>query len=267
MPSTSQVHSIIDRLSEEFRDDCLHMLEDCYTAIRGIGEAGTGWKNHLMELQRQIHSIKGRGGTFGFPAISLITHLMEDFMESQDELTNHTYALDAFLYQIREIAIDGRNPEDNELQDILRGLPKAVSHEPRMVVERPSREVSVMLAMPKNVQRKIIGRELLSCGFGLSFNADGIAALKLALMTKPDIIFSSFVLSDMSGVDLICAAHGIKALKNIRYILMTTDVEKNPDLSELPAGTLVLKKGTEFAAPLTEALMDWGFFGDSKAKG
>lgn len=40
----------------------------------------------FMELWRDIHRIKGRGGTFGFPSITHIAHMLEDYIETLSEI-------------------------------------------------------------------------------------------------------------------------------------------------------------------------------------
>ncbi len=82
----------------------------------------------LAEFQRDIHSLKGTAGTFGFDSVMLIAHRLEDFVESAPVL-NNGQLLDVQIYvdRIREILESGRNVGEGCLDKILQSLPSNVA--------------------------------------------------------------------------------------------------------------------------------------------
>ncbi len=281
-PGNMDSKSVIESLRGEFLSDCLDHLERANEAIEGMAaEAGDG-ETHLKRIQHKIHTIKGTGGSFGFPSISRIAHALEDFMEAHSDILADWRGIENYLDEIRRIAASGVDVAGEDLARIMDALPKAhrrraaFSGSPsvpstspgrsRLAAVRPVREVNVLLVMAKGVQRKIVGQELTSCGFGISFVDGGVAAISVTLARKPDMIASSMVLDDMSGADLARAIAGIEGIKDTRFVLMISTRSGNLKVAGLPDGTAMVAKDESYAEELTKLLMEWGFFGEAGRK-
>jgi len=240
--------AIIDKFKDEFLADCHERVAEARACVDSLASDAPDGESHLRNLQRHIHSIKGMGGSFGFPSITEIAHALEDFMEASTDIVGNLSGLDAYLDRIKEIADKGTDVGGDECRRIIGLLPKAhhklqpSSDGKRMNAVRPAREVNVILVMAKGVQRKIIGQELTSCGFGVSFIDRGVSAINLAVSRRPDLIISSMVLEDITGVDLCRAVSVIKTTKDIRFILMTSPGAGYPELANLPPAAAVIEK-------------------------
>lgn len=119
--------------------------------------------------------------------------------------------------------------------------------------------------MLKDVQRRIVQKELASCGFDITCADFGVAAIGLALSTRPDAVFASLVLVDMSGRDLACALVAIDATRKCPFGLLTTKAPDDPELAGLPPQARIIAKNERFMETLTERLIEWGLFGPAKA--
>ena len=64
-------------------------------------------------------------------------------------------------------------------------------------------------------------------------------ALELAIRTRPDMIVSSGVLDEMSGVDLGAALAVVQPTETIPFALLTSS--KDASLKRLPANAVVIK--------------------------
>ena len=286
-PGKMDSASVIESLRGEFLSDCLDHLERANEAIEGMAAAGGDGKTYLKQIQHNVHTIKGTGGSFGFPSISRIAHALEDFMEAHPDILADWRGIESYLDEIRRIAASGVDVAGEDLALIMDALPKACrrgdcgSGSPpyfkerrgmappglhRLAAVRPVREVNVLLVMAKGVQRKIVGQELTSCGFGISFVDSGVAAIAVALTRKPDMIASSMVLDDMTGADLARAIAGIEAIRDTRFVLMISSQAGNMKDFDLPEGAAVVAKDEAYAEELTELLMEWGFFGEAGKK-
>jgi len=265
--------AIIDKFKDDFLVDCHERVADaraCVDALASSGASGApDGESQLRELQRHIHSIKGMGGSFGFPSITEIAHVLEDFMEAHADLLGNLSDIDVYLDWIKKIADKGVDVGEVECRRIIGLLPKAhykmqpSSDGKRMNAVRPAREVNVLLVMPKGVQRKIIGQELASCGFGVSFTDKGVGAISLAVYRRPDLIISSMVLDDITGADLCRAVSVIEATQDTRFILMTSPGTVYPEMADLPPAAAIIEKGQDYTGALTERLLEWGFFGEA----
>lgn len=251
-----KIRSILARLSAEFREDCREKMDECDTVLLRLANRTDNWREDMIPLQRLVHSIKGSAGTFGFPAVTLIAHKLEDYLEALDSPAGHTRDIQVFLDIIRDIVAKGTNPPEEEYPALLRSLPRVRSG---FAPVAHAREVHVLLAMPKDVQRRIVQKELASCGFDVTCADSGVAAIGLVLSTHPDAVFASLVLPDMSGADLARALAAIGATRQCPFGLLTTKAPNDPEFAGLPGWVIV--KNERFMETLTERLIEWGLFG------
>ena len=86
------------------------------------------------------------------------------------------------------------------------------------------------------------------------------------IVAQPDIIAASMVNADMSGVELACVFKAIEATSKAKFLLMTSSDSDDPIALGLPMGSQIVRKGDRFSEDLSTHLMDWGVFGDIKAK-
>ena len=257
-----KIQAILARLSAEFRDDCQEKIDQCSDIVRRLSKQRDDWREDMIELQRRVHNIKGTAGTFGFPSITLIAHKLEDYLESLKSPAEHTRDIQVFLDIIRDIVERGTDTPEEEYPALLRNLPR-LRHD--LVPVQSTREIHVLLAMPKDVQRRIVQQELASCGFDVTCVDTGVAAIGLALSTRPNAVFASLVLADMSGSDLARALAAIGATRKFPFGLLTTKAPNDPELAGIPPQTRVIAKNERFMETLTERLLEWGLFGPAKA--
>ena len=260
MPNNADIQNAIESMKEEFLADCLEHLDGVDLSINNIIEGQGSFDSHLVNLNRRVHSIKGTAGTFGFSSITTIAHRLEDFIEASSDIHNCFDDIQIFIDVMRKVAESGINPVNGEYHNILKSLPRAHS---QVEAVGPARDVDILLVMHRDVQRKIIGQELASCGFGTSFVESGVDAISSIIKHMPDIVISSVLLDDMSGMDLACALDGIKATKGMHFILLSSSDNISIEAAELPANAKAIHKDSGYAEQLTEQLIEWGYFGKS----
>ena len=221
---------------------------------------GAGSTDDLLEMQRDVHSLKGSAGTFGFPAISAIAHRMEDYIETSPELDGtRLNALQAFMDVIRAIITAEQDPDDETLKKILEDLPSSAQGDPKPAgfSDQTIRDIHVLLVMPRDIQRKIIGIELASCGFRVAVADQGTDAIARGLADRPDIVVTAMELSDMSGAELSQVFHTLDRLKGSRMIVMTSYDLSAPKVRALPNDVAVVRKGELFIEDLSRCLIEW----------
>ncbi|NQV55686.1 MAG: Hpt domain-containing protein [Rhodospirillales bacterium] len=224
--------------------------------VKGTGERG----EQITKLQREIHTIKGTAGSYGLNFITLISHRLEDYLESSKRLDDEQW-LDVQKYLGHMLAVfeASDDPTEIEQQAILDALPTSAARE---FTGQQGNEVTVLVVMPKGVQRSIVGSELASCGFNLSFASDPLQAIELAISLKPDVILSNQEFSNISGTELAAVFAAIKSTSGSEFALMTSHDELGAADANLPGGIHVIHKGKDFLENLTECLIELGLFGN-----
>jgi HPt (histidine-containing phosphotransfer) domain-containing protein len=246
------------RLRGEFVDNCIDKLDSIDIAldtfINDPGKKGEIYFN----FQREIHSIKGSAGTHGFSSVSTIAHRLEDYVESTRRLSSSKWLeVQTFVDAIREIIESREELSADQADAVLNSLPTSAL--PTLETMQGKR-VTVLLVMPLGVQRKLVGMELASIGFDVSFIDTPMLAIQVAFAIKPHAILSSQELSGFSGSELAAVFKAIKATSKIPFVILTSH-EKD---SMLRFGTAddvyVINKSEAFLKELCELLLSLDLF-------
>ena len=192
----------IDHLAERFdqlEDLVLQMEREGYTTER------------YNELYRQVHSLKGSGGTHNLQIITNICHPLEDYLSTitaQTNLHQAGFANIAFAYidLLRDIGIRLHN-HDESFQDIDSYLAKlrTRSFAPRF---------AALIVENSSVLIKILSQTLQSFNFRIVVQDDGYLALGRALAEPFDLIISGNEIKQLNGMAFISAlrlAHGLNS--------------------------------------------------------
>ena len=115
---------ILDDLRQEFIIETRDKIEEVERMIDALRERVGSPANNLMEIKRLMHTIKGGGGSFGFPTISKIAHGFEDYLETSGE-GNFASPDDLLVFSdaIASILDAGTDADDKHAQMLLRSLP------------------------------------------------------------------------------------------------------------------------------------------------
>ena len=119
-------------------------------------------------------------------------------------------------------------------------------------------DLEILVVDTNKTAARIVERELLNCGYRVTLAVRSFEALELAIRTRPDMIISSGVLDEMSGVDLASALAVIQSTEAIPFALLTSSDANDAALRRLPMSVAILKKGTGFSDDFAAALEQFG---------
>ena len=100
-------------------------------------------------------------------------------------------------------------------------------------------DLEILVVDANKTGARIVQRELVNCGYRVSLANRSFDALELAIRTRPDMIVSSGVLDEMSGVDLGAALAVVQPTETIPFALLTSS--KDASLKRLPENAVVIK--------------------------
>ena len=259
--SKASFEEAFDRLKQEYIENSDDSLNHIDQLIKQLQDGNGDWNETFLDLQRAVHTIKGSAGSYGFPTVSIIAHALEDYIETatdirERELTDIQFHVD----RMRAILESGANPDDDAAQKILHDLPicKAISLK---VSPQDVQNITAVLIMPKNVQRKIIATELVSCGFRTIMAENGLTGIAAVLARRPDFIVANRELDDIGGLELAGVFDVIEAVKGTNFMLISSTPATEAEIQALPDTVRVVQKGTTFSSDMTNALIEWGIFG------
>ncbi len=236
---------MIEALSHEFLEECqekLDRIEGCLDDIH----SGTGIVDeNQMLIKRDIHSIKGGGGSFGFPTISKLCQGLENYLETTSDNQNiNVFDIAIFVDAIRSIVFDRKEPDAQDQEMLLKSLPSGRQQSGKMAITRGVG----LLIMPKGIQRKIVGQELAQLGFKLTLETNPIAAIDTALVLKPDFVIVSMVNEMLTGPEIANMFHAATVLRHMPFAILTAG--NINDLDDAPESTTFIHKGMTFTKDL-----------------
>jgi CheY-like chemotaxis protein len=247
-----------DAIVARLRDEFLDYAGDALDELDGLIESGRNPDSRPFDtidaIRRSGHNLKGMGGSFGFPLITLLAHRMEDYFMDRESLGQRTLEdAQCFVDRMRE-TLEGKFDGVSEA-NVVRTLPAKTGFEVADVVKQ---DVEVLLVMPRGAMSRIIEQEFQACGYRVVTVTRPFAAIETAVRTNPDLIVASAVMEDLSGIDLACALHAMPISRDMPFMLLTSLSREDGVFADLPAKVPLVRKGDLFPDDLAEALASLG---------
>jgi CheY-like chemotaxis protein/HPt (histidine-containing phosphotransfer) domain-containing protein len=234
-----------DRLRLEFVDDARDRLQRMYETVERVGKGSLSAVQGISGLSMEAHNLKGCGTAFGYPAVSLVAHRLEDYITGLSALNErHIVDIDTYLDRASALVERSEQPDLAETNQILRALPVRYIFD---VKDVEVHNVEVMLVTPSKVVARKVSMELAACGYRPIRVQDPIESISLAVRMPPDMLIASMVMDGLSGLDVI---RGLKAMSVTRKVPMALLTSLDPDdavLKEIPAGVGVIRLGPNFS--------------------
>lgn len=245
--SDPDLQMILADIRQDFIVNTRDKLDDLEEEIEALRNGSDNAENHILEVKRVIHSIKGAGGSFGFPTISKVAHGLEDYLETSGDVSTVTAEdLMVFINTLTDILIAGEEPDEQLAHMMLRSLPTGR----RQSGVRALDKGSAVMIMPRGVQRKIISQELAQLGYKVAILDKAIEAIDMALTLKPDYVITTMALERMTGIEMAWALQMFEATRKVKVAVVTADDITTDMLESLPPQTTLIKKGPRFSLEL-----------------
>jgi chemotaxis protein histidine kinase CheA len=231
-PDFSRIEKIIHDLGQEFLVDAAESLVTLGEVVEYARSEPAEAAQALQTIRREAHNLKGLGGSFGFPSITLIAHRLEDYLSGLDNLA--VRQLDnvlAFLDAMQDIVEQAAEPGVDEVSRIVRALPaKGAAKEDF----QPTSDLEILLVAASSVLGHAVETKLHDLGFRVVTVKSPIHAFETAIRTRPDMVIASAVMEHVGGVDLARAFHAMTVTRDIPFVLLTSFDRDHSELRELP---------------------------------
>jgi CheY-like chemotaxis protein len=246
-------NAMLADLNQQFLETAAEKLDRLEVLIDKRDPAVTA---PMDEIYRLAHNLKGAGGSFGFPLVTVIAHRLEDYITGVEAPTARECAdMLIFVDRMRDVFDGALDPDDANTALIVRRLPVRHTFE---VDEVTAREVEALLVMSRGAGAHVVEMELRACGFRVVTEPSTLSAVGTVIRTKPDFVIASAVMPEMSGIDLACALDAMPATRAIPIALLTSLDEADVQLRDLPPRVPVIRKGDRFGDGLATALSRFG---------
>ena len=246
------IDDLVANLTQEFLVDAVETLGTLGLLVSEThdGKVDTGYT--LQTIRREIHTLKGQGGSFGFPSLTVISHRLENYLVDLETLnTRQLDDVQIFLDRMQEISDSGVNPDDDEVSRIVRTLPaKGAAKDDFQEVS----DLEILLVAGSRIVRRAVEGELNKRGFRVVTVDSPIEVFETVIRTRPDMVIASAVMDKISGIDLARALKSMTATRHIHFALLTSFDAKHPELRQLPDDVALVHHDRDISAELDEAV-------------
>ena len=177
----------------------------------------------LNEIKKEIHSIKGSAGSYGYPELSTLCHNFEDYLEGCDVLESNSSFIEhslKFVDMAKDFVKTISTGEKIDASDFSQNIEKIALQD-----SQDSRRV--LIVDPSKTIAKMISIELRKNGFSTAVSSNGLEAFSRLIRESFDVLITSLNLLDLSGESLIEAASAIEDVNSdLKIILITSSVKK-----------------------------------------
>lgn len=238
---------ILADMRQEFIEETGDKLEEIEQVVGQIRSRSGAHENNIMEIKRLMHTIKGGGGSFGFPTVSKVAHAFEDYLETTGDTTN-IQPDDILLFSdaIASILDAGVEPDDTHANMMLRSLPTGRGQAGRHMLDKGV----AMLIMQRGVQRKIIAQELAQFGYKVHIVDEPVRAIDMALTIQPDFVIATQAMDRVNGTELAWVMNAIATTRAIKFCVVTADEVTDEMRQSAPPQATLIHKGPRFAPEL-----------------
>jgi CheY-like chemotaxis protein/HPt (histidine-containing phosphotransfer) domain-containing protein len=258
--SAIDIEQVIAELRSEFIEDAEEHISSSYGFLDGAEKDNSKIDENLLQIKRHVHSLKGQGATFGFPSITRIMHNLEDYFETAYEIRpSHLAHIRPFFDTISDI-IEKRI--DLSAENLRVVISKLRTDAQSFATGQEVRDIPALLVMDSGVQRSLVGKELVSCGFRVVTSNNPVEAIGVAISAQPIFAIITKQMSGISGVELAHVFKSINSISSCKIIMLTSDDDVDAIAHTVPDGTVIIHKDSTFYEKLTDQLIAWGLFGD-----
>lgn len=190
----------VSALLARMREDFVAELPERYDRLEaGVLALERDAPDAFDELFRQVHSLKGAGGTFGLPMITTICHQFESFISEAKGDFHRKAASFALKYVdlLRRASCDAAKKDDSRLV-IAQDLEQL-----RLSSMRAS--ASVLLVDPSASMRKLYQNWMSPLSLRIVSLTHGLHALERLLQEPFDLLVASRELPDLNALAIVAA--------------------------------------------------------------
>lgn len=215
------MEEILAQMKEKFLETAQEKLERLNEILQELSSASNQDPALHEEFRREIHSLKGMGGTFQMPLVTKLCHAFEAFIEDESVFTTELInASHTYVDRITDLVDSDDASDENKLVQWLDGLPK----KGEVVVPAQETGLPTAYVVSQNSEHlTVIDASLKQSGFHVICHNDPVSAFEDAFKDKPQLFVSAQNFTDFDGAELLRCLGAGKALSKTKFAMICPD--------------------------------------------
>jgi CheY-like chemotaxis protein/HPt (histidine-containing phosphotransfer) domain-containing protein len=252
MSHLAEFDAILEQVERSFIEDAedrLAAMERCVERVRGQTSCAS---EAMAELRRDTHTLKGAGAAFGFPAVTVVAHRLENYLAETIELSPAVLDdIQRYLDSLQDIVAGRRKPSAEEASLLLRTLPPPHAHKSGQV---PLGVQEALVVTSSRIIGRLVAEALVQRGVRAVITQSSLEGFALALRAKPDLVIVSATMAELSGIDLARALTAMAATHTTPVAVLTSFSDRDLAHQGLPPGIPLLHIGPKLGSDLETVL-------------
>lgn len=218
-PDPSALEALLLQLRRGYLQELPDKFERLEAQLLEAGRTGDDSGERFNDFYRQVHSLKGSGGTYGLHVLSSICHQLEDYLQLQAGKPprlepGHTGPALRHIDLLREAASRATAGQEHF---------EAIEHQLAQLREELfPRTLTALVVLSSRATAQLCLQVLATCGFRGVLEPDSHAALRRALTEQFDVLITSPELPVLSGAGLLAAIRlSSQPDRRLRSVLIT----------------------------------------------
>ena len=233
MSDINDLQGLLNQIKQDFIEELPSKIDD----IEHLTLKCQDEQEAFQELYRNVHSLKGNGGTLGLPIITSVCHQYESFLNNYADKTidnDFTTVSLEYIDILKELHHTLLDSNTNNFSHIEEKLAKVHSND---VVKH---KMSVLISVASPLEQSILEQTLPDTQFYVAIAKNGMDALEHLMISEYDLVITSLETPVINGLALISAVKKNGGMnKDIKSVLLTSK-EIDKDSNDLPS--IIIKK-------------------------
>jgi len=213
--------AILAEMNDKFIETAQEKLVRLNDILQELPGSDQGKEGLVEELYREIHSLKGLGGTFQMPLVSKICHMFEDYLASTSDFSQDLIA-DCYTYldRLNDVIASGHGADKKDAGEWLLDLPDKMNT--TSALQKNGVE-KALLVLSSDQLCDEIAPLFHENGFEVVLASSAFRAYKAAVQQKPRVIVVSQNLVEMDGAELLRSFNGMRQMSQTQMAMLCPD--------------------------------------------
>lgn len=236
------MEEILAQMKDKFLDTAQEKLDRLNEILKELSHDSANEKALIDEFRREVHSLKGMGGTFQMPLVTSLCHSFEAFLDGETRF-------DAAIIESSQVYVDrivdliesGEADNETALNHWLADLPEKGNNDQ---IVKDDVTNSALIICNNEDQASLLKEIFDQNGFACHMVKSPFRGYEIAVKSKPKVIIASQVFNEMDGAELMRSLGSLKSLSQSKFAMICPDRRKALD-EKLKAVHLLSEKNVD----------------------
>jgi HPt (histidine-containing phosphotransfer) domain-containing protein len=214
--------AILAQMKDQFLDTAIEKIDRLNDILKKLVAGKQDDPDLQNEFRREIHSLKGMGGTFQMPMVTEICYKFELYLEGEASFNESLVdGCHQFIDRLTDLINNTQGHVDDTSVDWVGGLPLKTDAVEE-IKQADSKKVAV-LVITSDALVSGVKAGFIENGFEVIVYRSAFAAFEYAFMNAPAVFIIAEQLGEVNGAEILRALRGVKSLTGTALAMICSD--------------------------------------------